>query len=66
MGPYAAWMPRKSLHGRTCGVSHAGTRASALSDRGICTKPADVVRGIGRCGAALPLFAAADRHAMHS
>ncbi|MDV7248787.1 hypothetical protein R4K57_10280, partial [Xanthomonas hortorum pv. vitians] len=19
-GPYAAWMPRKSLHGRTCGV----------------------------------------------
>ncbi|QEW13730.1 hypothetical protein DYQ48_00475 [Xanthomonas hortorum] len=31
MGPYAAWMPRKSLHGRTCGVSHAGTRASARS-----------------------------------
>ncbi|PPT44439.1 hypothetical protein XarjCFBP7652_22725, partial [Xanthomonas arboricola] len=21
VGPYAAWMPRKSLHGRTCGVS---------------------------------------------
>ncbi|NMI22151.1 hypothetical protein E1J24_09915 [Xanthomonas hortorum pv. pelargonii] len=57
MGPYAAWMPRKSLQGRTCGVSHAGTRASARSDRGICTKPADVVRGIGRCGTALPLFA---------
>ncbi|PPU64878.1 hypothetical protein XpiCFBP4643_21675 [Xanthomonas pisi] len=33
MGPYAAWMPHKSLHGRTCGVSHAGTRASALSER---------------------------------
>ncbi|NHF66091.1 hypothetical protein FFY45_10120 [Xanthomonas hortorum] len=31
VGPYAAWMPRKSLHGRTCGVSHAGTRASARS-----------------------------------
>ncbi|NMI17958.1 hypothetical protein E1J28_10280 [Xanthomonas hortorum pv. vitians] len=31
VGPYAAWMPRKSLHGRTCGVSYAGTRASALS-----------------------------------
>ncbi|PPU48595.1 hypothetical protein XcyCFBP4188_05410 [Xanthomonas hortorum pv. cynarae] len=31
VGPYAAWMPRKSLHGRTCGVSHAGTRASACS-----------------------------------
>ncbi|PPU85611.1 hypothetical protein XhhCFBP4925_03165 [Xanthomonas hortorum pv. hederae] len=32
MGPYAAWMPRKSLHGRTCGVSHAGARASALHE----------------------------------
>ncbi|APP84537.1 hypothetical protein BI317_10540 [Xanthomonas hortorum pv. gardneri] len=29
-GPYAAWMPRKSLHGRTCGVSRAGGRARAL------------------------------------
>ncbi|PPT97108.1 hypothetical protein XaraCFBP7407_07610 [Xanthomonas arboricola pv. arracaciae] len=29
LGPYAAWMPHKSLHGRTCGVSHAGTRAGA-------------------------------------
>ncbi|PPU84992.1 hypothetical protein XhhCFBP4925_04555 [Xanthomonas hortorum pv. hederae] len=46
VGPYAAWMPRKSLHGRTCGVSHAGTRASALSDRGICAKPADVCVGL--------------------
>ncbi|NMI21718.1 hypothetical protein E1J24_07565 [Xanthomonas hortorum pv. pelargonii] len=32
VGPYAAWMPRKSLHGCTCGVSHAGTRASARSE----------------------------------
>ncbi|QEX78548.1 hypothetical protein F6Y24_17675 [Xanthomonas arboricola pv. pruni] len=31
LGPYAAWMPHKSLHGRTCGVSHAGMRASARS-----------------------------------
>ncbi|PPT33448.1 hypothetical protein XaCFBP7622_01970 [Xanthomonas arboricola] len=23
-GPYSAWMPRKSLHGRTCGVSCDG------------------------------------------
>ncbi|CAE6698452.1 hypothetical protein XA1311A_03560 [Xanthomonas arboricola] len=29
-GPYAAWMPRKSLHGRTCGVSCEGGRARAL------------------------------------
>ncbi|PPT55238.1 hypothetical protein XarbCFBP8138_12965 [Xanthomonas arboricola] len=29
-GPYAAWMPRKSLHGRTCGVSCDGGRAKAL------------------------------------
>ncbi|PPU48832.1 hypothetical protein XcyCFBP4188_04500 [Xanthomonas hortorum pv. cynarae] len=29
-GPYAAWMPRKSLHGRTCGVSRDGRRARAL------------------------------------
>ncbi|CAD7714122.1 hypothetical protein LMG31886_09430 [Xanthomonas hydrangeae] len=29
-GPYAAWMPRKSLHGRTCGVSRDGGRARAL------------------------------------
>ncbi|PPT50839.1 hypothetical protein XarbCFBP8147_10290 [Xanthomonas arboricola] len=26
-GPYAVWMPRKSLHGRTCGVSRDGGRA---------------------------------------
>ncbi|PPU51142.1 hypothetical protein XarbCFBP6827_05700 [Xanthomonas arboricola] len=26
-GPYAAWMPRKSLQGRTCGVSCDGGRA---------------------------------------
>ncbi|PPU51387.1 hypothetical protein XarbCFBP6827_07105 [Xanthomonas arboricola] len=29
-GPYAAWMPRKSLQGRTCGVSCEGGRARAL------------------------------------
>ncbi|PPT50299.1 hypothetical protein XarjCFBP7652_05100 [Xanthomonas arboricola] len=29
-GPYAAWMPRKSLHGRTCGVSREGGRARTL------------------------------------
>ncbi|PPT22036.1 hypothetical protein XarbCFBP7629_10970 [Xanthomonas arboricola] len=29
-GPYAAWMPQKSLHGRTCGVSRDGGRARAL------------------------------------
>ncbi|PPT75974.1 hypothetical protein XarbCFBP8152_16330 [Xanthomonas arboricola] len=28
--PYAAWMPRKRLHGRTCGVSCEGGRAMAL------------------------------------
>ncbi|PPU45584.1 hypothetical protein XarbCFBP7697_07085 [Xanthomonas arboricola] len=28
-GPYAAWMPRKSLQGRTCGVSREGGRARA-------------------------------------
>ncbi|MXV45530.1 hypothetical protein DYQ94_01115 [Xanthomonas sp. LMG 8993] len=29
-GPYAAWMPRKSLQGRTCGVSRDGRRATTL------------------------------------
>ncbi|PPT62562.1 hypothetical protein XarbCFBP8150_20335 [Xanthomonas arboricola] len=29
-GPYAAWMPRKSLQGRTCGVSCEGGRARAV------------------------------------
>ncbi|PPU80175.1 hypothetical protein XhhCFBP4925_12335 [Xanthomonas hortorum pv. hederae] len=29
-GPYAAWMPRKSLHGRTCCVSRDGRRARTL------------------------------------
>ncbi|PPT56291.1 hypothetical protein XarbCFBP8138_08910 [Xanthomonas arboricola] len=31
-GPYAAWMPRKSLQGRTCGVSCAGGRARTNRD----------------------------------
>ncbi|APP79525.1 hypothetical protein E1J23_14965 [Xanthomonas gardneri] len=44
VGPYAAWMPRKSLQGRTCGVSHVGTRASARS------KPAHP-RRTGKCRA---------------
>ncbi|QDS15312.1 hypothetical protein FPL04_06435 [Xanthomonas arboricola] len=30
VGPCAAWISRQSLHGRTCGVSHAGMRASTL------------------------------------
>ncbi|PPT53209.1 hypothetical protein XarzCFBP7410_04765 [Xanthomonas arboricola pv. zantedeschiae] len=29
-GPYAAWVPRKRLHGRTCGVSREGGRARAM------------------------------------
>ncbi|NMI13053.1 hypothetical protein E1J22_07245 [Xanthomonas citri] len=29
-GPYAAWMPRKSLQGRTCSVSCDGGPARAL------------------------------------
>ncbi|PPV11483.1 hypothetical protein XavaCFBP5823_02590 [Xanthomonas axonopodis pv. vasculorum] len=32
-GPYAAWMPRKRLQGRTCGVSCDGGRARALQPR---------------------------------
>ncbi|SYZ50800.1 hypothetical protein CPBF367_01920 [Xanthomonas arboricola pv. juglandis] len=32
-GPYAAWMPRKSLQGRTCGVSRDGGRARAPAAR---------------------------------
>ncbi|PPT33447.1 hypothetical protein XaCFBP7622_01965 [Xanthomonas arboricola] len=31
-GPYSAWMPRKSLHGRTCGVSCDGERARTCRD----------------------------------
>ncbi|PPT43818.1 hypothetical protein XarjCFBP7653_02605 [Xanthomonas arboricola] len=30
-GPYAAWMPRKSLQGRTCGVSREGGRQGPRS-----------------------------------
>ncbi|PPU53175.1 hypothetical protein XarbCFBP6827_17650 [Xanthomonas arboricola] len=33
-GPYAAWMPRKSLQGRTCGVSRDGGRTWALQQIG--------------------------------
>ena len=33
-GPYAAWMPRKSLQGRTCSVSRDGGRARALQPSG--------------------------------
>ncbi|PMR87139.1 hypothetical protein XacyCFBP2565_05725 [Xanthomonas arboricola pv. corylina] len=32
-GPYAAWMPRKSLQGRTCGVSCDGGRCSQATDQ---------------------------------
>ncbi|PPT71160.1 hypothetical protein XarbCFBP8142_06500 [Xanthomonas arboricola] len=31
-GPYAAWMPRKSLQGRTCSVSRDGGRARTSRD----------------------------------
>ncbi|PPU22251.1 hypothetical protein XarbCFBP7610_02785 [Xanthomonas arboricola] len=37
-GPYAAWMPRKSLHGRTCGVSRDGGRARTLQPSGRTTR----------------------------
>ncbi|QDS15450.1 hypothetical protein FPL04_07200 [Xanthomonas arboricola] len=40
-GPYAAWMPRKSLQGRNCGVSCEGGRARALlpSHRAAALRP---------------------------
>ncbi|PPT83023.1 hypothetical protein XarzCFBP7410_13550 [Xanthomonas arboricola pv. zantedeschiae] len=50
MGPYAARMPQKSLHRRTCGMSHAGMRAGALSDRSIPPDTADVTIKFGRRG----------------
>ncbi|PPU44766.1 hypothetical protein XarbCFBP7697_02380 [Xanthomonas arboricola] len=34
-GPYAAWMPRKRLQGRTCGVAREGGRARALRPIGV-------------------------------
>ncbi|PPU22762.1 hypothetical protein XarCFBP6762_20560, partial [Xanthomonas arboricola] len=42
----AAWMPRKSLHGRTCGVSCEGGRARALqpSRRSFALPPMPPVR----------------------
>ncbi|PPU99581.1 hypothetical protein XpopCFBP1817_02405 [Xanthomonas populi] len=41
-GPYAAWMQRKNLHGRTCGVSRDGGRARALqSINGSAALPPD-------------------------
>ncbi|MBB4726824.1 hypothetical protein FHR58_000826 [Xanthomonas arboricola] len=39
-------MPRQSLQGRTCGVSYAGTRASALGS--IRMEPAEVLHKIAR------------------
>ncbi|PPT77166.1 hypothetical protein XaplCFBP3122_06855 [Xanthomonas arboricola pv. populi] len=42
-------MPRQSLHGRTCGVSRAGTRASARSRPKHSRGTPDVVRRIDRC-----------------
>ncbi|CAE6742311.1 hypothetical protein CFBP6600_14550 [Xanthomonas arboricola pv. corylina] len=38
-GPYAAWMPRKSLQGRTCGVSRDGGRARTLQPGHLLTAP---------------------------
>ncbi|PPU59159.1 hypothetical protein XdyCFBP7245_01645 [Xanthomonas dyei] len=45
-GPYAAWMPRKRLHGRTCGVSRDGgrARASQPSRRSSALQPMPLVR----------------------
>ncbi|PPU39054.1 hypothetical protein XaplCFBP3123_15755 [Xanthomonas arboricola pv. populi] len=44
-GPYAAWMPRKSLHGRIHGMSRDGGRARALQQThsGEDTAPANLV-----------------------
>ncbi|NMI23504.1 hypothetical protein E1J24_17060 [Xanthomonas hortorum pv. pelargonii] len=55
VGPYAAWMPHKSLQGCTCGVSHAGTRASALSDRAFRTQPADFMCAVDRSAVPYPV-----------
>ncbi|NMI27403.1 hypothetical protein FCG19_15250 [Xanthomonas hortorum pv. vitians] len=44
-GPYAAWMPRKSLHGRTCGVSRDGGRARALQRSGRQVSPSTASNG---------------------
>lgn len=53
-GPYAAWVPHGNLHGRTCGVSHAGMRASALAVRSRRTSLPDVARKAVRCTARHP------------
>ncbi|PPT83311.1 hypothetical protein XarbCFBP8149_20465 [Xanthomonas arboricola] len=34
-GPYAAWMPRKRLQGRTCGVARDGGWARTLQPIGV-------------------------------
>ncbi|PPU29019.1 hypothetical protein XarCFBP6762_00605 [Xanthomonas arboricola] len=44
VGPYAAWMPRKSLHGRTCGVSRGGRRARASQQSRRSTAPPLIYR----------------------
>lgn len=50
-GSYAAWVPHGNLHGRTCGVSHAGMRASAFAIRSRRTSLAGVARKTVRCTA---------------
>ncbi|PPT96018.1 hypothetical protein XaraCFBP7407_10120 [Xanthomonas arboricola pv. arracaciae] len=38
-GPYAAWMPRKRLQERTCGVSREGGQARTLQPMGVALRP---------------------------
>ncbi|MBB5735891.1 hypothetical protein FHT09_001631 [Xanthomonas arboricola] len=56
-GPYAAWMSRKSLQGRTCGVSRDGGRARALQpsrNSATCHGPASNHCAHRRSGAQVP------------
>ncbi|PPT27005.1 hypothetical protein XarbCFBP7614_13890 [Xanthomonas arboricola] len=57
-GPYAAWMPRKSLQGRTCGVSCDGGRARAL-------QPTHSVEGAARTPHRLPAVLLKTIHTDH-
>ncbi|PPT96046.1 hypothetical protein XarbCFBP7408_14430 [Xanthomonas arboricola pv. guizotiae] len=72
-GPYAAWMPRKSLHGRTCGVSCDGGRARTLqpsrrsaatnqsADQSPCSEGSDHRFAIGCQRAGVPSAALSPR-----
>ncbi|CAD0342023.1 hypothetical protein CFBP8129_28830 [Xanthomonas hortorum pv. gardneri] len=48
-------MLQKSLQRCTCGVSHAGTRASTLSNRAFRTKPADFMCAVDRSAVPYPV-----------